>query len=657
MRRLFLVLVALVLTGAPALHAQPACTRGEACPTELRGVWLTNVDSDVLTTRAKIAEAMDHLASRGFNVVFPVVYNGGYTLHPSDVMAATFGESRRVHPAFGGRDVLDELIVEGHRAGLEVIPWFEYGFAASYGADGGHILASKPAWAAIGANGQRVVKNGFYWLDALNPEVQDWMSALVAEVAARYDVDGIQGDDRLPAMAAEGGYSAVNRQQYAADFGGAALPAFASEAGFMRWKAGKLTTWLGHLYRRIKAIDPNLTVSMSPSPYSFGYDEYLQDSPRWLDSAYVDAFHPQLYRYDLAAYRFEAQKALNALPNRARDLPKLAPGILLKAGSQLNGPTYAVEAVRYNRSLGINGEVFFFYEGLRSRNQYVSDSLRKYVYPTPALMPGRTGRWRPPAPLVDELAATAGQSAWQTACIVPGACPADGYGGTTLRVATAASRARAVYRLAVPAAGTYDVYAWTPAFSRNRPNATTAARVVLRTRTRTGDLPLDSTVVTVDQASTTLPAGWRRIGRLAVADGADAEVVVDAGGAADGRDTHTDAVMLVLNRRLSPATVVTPTSASAAPRPPADLFRIEAHPSVVRAGDRVTLRLDLPITADAQINVYDAAGRTVSHRASPRLTASHGIDLSTDGLAPGLYLVEVRAGDAVGHARIVVTGR
>jgi len=47
---------------------------------ELRGVWITNIDSDVMFDRAKTAEAMQFLSDRGFNIVFP----GGLErrLHP-----------------------------------------------------------------------------------------------------------------------------------------------------------------------------------------------------------------------------------------------------------------------------------------------------------------------------------------------------------------------------------------------------------------------------------------------------------------------------------------------------------------------------------------------------------------------------------------------
>src|SRR5689334_19698637 len=95
---------------------------------ETRGVWLTNTDSKVLRSQQRIAEAMDFLAETGFNVVFPVVWNQGVTLYPSQIMQQTFGVE--IHPSFVGRDPLRELIVEARRVGLKVIPWFEYGFAS-----------------------------------------------------------------------------------------------------------------------------------------------------------------------------------------------------------------------------------------------------------------------------------------------------------------------------------------------------------------------------------------------------------------------------------------------------------------------------------------------------------------------------------------------
>ena len=111
---------------------------------KIRGVWLTTAASDVLDSKDNIIEAMKLLADTGFNTVFPVVWNNGYTLYPSDVLKDNFDVE--ISPKFVGRDVLAEVIDAATPLRLEVIPWFEYGFAASFKENGGHIIAKKPEW-------------------------------------------------------------------------------------------------------------------------------------------------------------------------------------------------------------------------------------------------------------------------------------------------------------------------------------------------------------------------------------------------------------------------------------------------------------------------------------------------------------------------------
>ena len=374
-------------TAAPPTPAAARAARPQ--PAEIRAVWLTNVDSDVLTSRRRIVEGLDTLQAWGFNVVFPVVWNKGYTLHPSSVMAATFGEGARQDTAYVRRaapgeppfDPLAAIVEEGHRRGFLVIPWFEFGFASSYQANGGHLLAAKPGWAEHDRDGKLLTKNGFEWMNALHPEVQSFMLSLVREVATRYDVDGIQGDDRLPAMPSSGGYSAFSRGLYAAEHGGAGPPADPLDPAFVAWKAAKLTAFGGRLYRTVKDVNPNLIVSLSPSVYPWSRDEYLQDWPAWIAAGQVDWLHPQNYRYEIARYRTtldEVVAAHRGAPGHER--VRLAPGVLVKAGPRYNGPAYVREALARHRALGLDGEVFFFYSGLGARNQNLGDSLRATFY-------------------------------------------------------------------------------------------------------------------------------------------------------------------------------------------------------------------------------------------------------------------------------------
>ena len=348
----------------------------------VRGVWLTNIDSEILFSDSAAARAIDRVADAGFNTVYPVVWNDGYTLHPSDLMARTFGEAFRQDTVFAaqGRDPLAVVIREARRRGLRVIPWFEFGFSSSYRQGGGHILAAKPEWAARDSAGGILTKNGFEWMNALHPDVRAFLIELVMEVARGYDVDGIQGDDRMPAMPSEGGYSEFTRRLHLEQTG-RPVPDEPREPAFLQWKADRLTEFAVELHRAVKAHDPSLTVSFSPSIHPWSKEEYLQDWPAWIAAGAVDELIPQAYRWDIASYRRTIDDMVEtflAAPGHER--VTLQPGIIIKAGDRFNGWYYVSQALSHNRSRGLTGEVYFFYEGLFEQNGFLADSLRSRMY-------------------------------------------------------------------------------------------------------------------------------------------------------------------------------------------------------------------------------------------------------------------------------------
>ncbi|MBW4666924.1 MAG: family 10 glycosylhydrolase [Cyanomargarita calcarea GSE-NOS-MK-12-04C] len=350
---------------------------------EMRGIWLTTTDSKVLRSHQRIAEAMDFLAETGFNVVFPVVWNKGVTQYPSQAMRQRFGIE--IDPRSFGRDPLAEVVTEAHRVGLKVIPWFEYGFASSYNLNGGMLLAKKPEWAARDCRGNLLNKNGFEWLNSLNPQVQEFLMSLVLEVVKNYDVDGIQGDDRFPALPCEGGYDQITVKRYCQEFG-QNPPENPKDGQWLEWRADILTEFLARLYREVKAVNPNLLVSMAPNIYDWAFKEYLQDSATWLKRGLVDIIHPQIYRRDFKSYKSIVDKLVREQFTPAM-LPKLAPGILMKLGSYRISPEYLLQAVEYNRDRNIKGEVFFFYEGLRENNNALAKALRSGPYAHNAKFP------------------------------------------------------------------------------------------------------------------------------------------------------------------------------------------------------------------------------------------------------------------------------
>lgn len=363
-----------------------------AAQPEVRGVWLTLAGSTVLNSRDNIAAAMRLLRDNGFNVVFPVVWARGYTLWRSARMQQEFGLP--IGEQFGNRDVLAEIVQEARTAGLAVIPWFEYGFASfndGLGAPPGLILQRKPEWRAIGVDGRQVVKNGFYWMNALDTNVQNFITDLVMEVVNGYDIDGIQGDDRMPALPSEAGYDSTTRARYRAETGMDA-PTNTKDQRWLQWRADKLTDWLARLRQTVKARKSSLVFAMSPSPYPFGFTEYLQDNPAWMQRGLVDLLSVQLYRRDFPSYEGLAMQMLTQTP--AGTTRRLAPGILARVDPYIIAPELLAQKIEYNRRIGI-GSVLFFYEALTANNNALAQSLRAGAYRTNVPFPRDTLLRRP----------------------------------------------------------------------------------------------------------------------------------------------------------------------------------------------------------------------------------------------------------------------
>ena len=327
----------------------------------LRGMWVTTAASTALDSRANIKACVQNSKAAGINNIFMVVYNNGSTCYPSTIMQNLIGV--RIRPSFVGRDPLQEMIEEAHAVNIKVHAWFEYGFSSSFSANGGAIVAAQPTWAAKDINGALVVKNGFDWLNAFDPAVQNYMISLFKEVTVNYNIDGVQGDDRLPAVPSSSGYDSYTKNLYFAE-NGINPPTNPLDAGWIQWRAKKLNAFLKRLRTEVKAIKPNILFSMSPSAYPFSLTEYLQDWPTWVDSSWVDAILPQCYRYDIGAYNATINQQKSFYNNPA--VP-FYPGVIVKSGSTLVSDDYLKQMIQKNRASGFKGECFFFYEGVKDK--------------------------------------------------------------------------------------------------------------------------------------------------------------------------------------------------------------------------------------------------------------------------------------------------
>ncbi|MFZ4621903.1 MAG: glycoside hydrolase family 10 protein, partial [Bacteroidota bacterium] len=296
-----------------------------ALPRAIRGVWLTNVDSKALNSKKNIDAAVDHCAKVGINTIFVVTWNKAMTTYPSPIAKSLTGIE--IDTLFRGRDPLKELIESAHRRNIKVIAWFEFGFSTSFKQQGGRIIEVRPDWAALNNERHLVVKNGFDWMNGFNPEVQDFMLKLIMEVVKNYDVDGIQGDDRLPAMPSESGYDAYTVGLYKQQHNGAEPPHDFKDPAWIQWRADLLNRYMERIHAAVKAEKPAMIIAMSPSVYPWSKEEYLQDWPTWVNKGYVDQVIPQIYRYSLDRYIETIDEMLTTQIDKDK-LDRVTPGIL-----------------------------------------------------------------------------------------------------------------------------------------------------------------------------------------------------------------------------------------------------------------------------------------------------------------------------------------
>ena len=308
-------------TALLASAALPACSMGSLvapdaapgdggappAPREFRGAWVATVDNIDWPSRRGLPAAeqqrelramLDRAAALGLNAIVlqvrpacDAVYAS--TLEPwSEVLSGTQGQAP-------GWDPLAMWIDEAHARGIELHAWFNPYRARHPSARGPqaaqHVANRRPAWVRAYAD--------LLWLDPGEPEAMAHSLAVIADVATRYDIDGVHVDDYF--------YPYPEKVP-----GGQADLAFPDDASYARqgpgraradWRRRNVDRFVQAMHERVRAIKPGVKVGISP----FGlprpdrrpagiegfsqYDKLHADVERWLAEGWLDYLAPQLY--------------------------------------------------------------------------------------------------------------------------------------------------------------------------------------------------------------------------------------------------------------------------------------------------------------------------------------------------------------------------
>ncbi|MBW4519001.1 MAG: glycoside hydrolase family 10 protein [Scytolyngbya sp. HA4215-MV1] len=367
---------------------------------EIRGVWITNIDSNVLFKANQLTNAVQELARLNFNTLYPVVWNWGYTTYPSTVMQSVMGNAVDPRPdSLTGRDMLAELVQQAHQNKLAVLPWFEFGFMTP---EDSALAIRHPDWLT-----QKQASNSTtqpdhcpcddgsaqtwmegrwsrVWLNPFKPEVQQFIQDLVLEIVTKYDVDGIQFDDHF-GLPYEFGYDDFTVQLYRQETG-KTPPTNPQDPTWIRWRANKITAFTQRLFRAVKTQKPNVIFALSPNNYEFSLNHSLQDWWAWERAGYIEELVLQVYRDSPQSFLAELNRP-EVLAAR-RHIP-VGVGVLTGLRQRAVSSQQVQEQVQLVRRQQM-GVSFFFYETLWNLTQEpiaVRKAAFQKLFPTPVARP------------------------------------------------------------------------------------------------------------------------------------------------------------------------------------------------------------------------------------------------------------------------------
>jgi uncharacterized lipoprotein YddW (UPF0748 family) len=275
---------------------------------EFRAAWVATVDNinwpskPGLSTEQQQQEAivlLDFLQQHNFNAVILQVRPHADALYKSDIEPWSYyltgKEGKAPDPFY---DPLEFWTTAAHDRGLELHVWLNP--YRAHHPKGDSIISDK---SIIKTNPNLVVylKQGYWWMDPAQKEVQDRTTGVVMDLVKRYDIDGVHFDDYFYP------YAEYNKGEDFPD--SVSWTAYQNGGGALSrgdWRRKSVNDLIERIYKEMKTIKPYVKFGISPfGLWRPGYpesaccfDQYnvlYADAKLWLNKGWIDYFTPQLY--------------------------------------------------------------------------------------------------------------------------------------------------------------------------------------------------------------------------------------------------------------------------------------------------------------------------------------------------------------------------
>jgi len=286
----------------------PAAARSQAATAEGRALWVTRFDYD---SEAKIAYIMESAARAHFNIIYFQARAAGDAYYKSAIepcaalLCGTLGGT----PTY---DPLEVAVREGHKRGLQVHAYLNALTGQAAGIEGKcraipepapgnprHLLLEHPEWAMSDRRGHRLPcpnSEEYVWLYPGFPEVRTRLARVAADIARRYDVDGIHLDRiRYPGTAWS--YDAPSLAEFGRD------PVTHPDE-WLAYRTNLVSRMVKETYDSITAVRPSLVLSAAvwgvyDDKWNWktqrGLEDLMQDPRAWARNGYLDVLVPMTY--------------------------------------------------------------------------------------------------------------------------------------------------------------------------------------------------------------------------------------------------------------------------------------------------------------------------------------------------------------------------
>ena len=286
---------------AEAVAAEPETT----ADTALIGVWIPYMSLIADGTEAGFKENFDAklqvAKDTGATAVFVHVRPFADSLYPSEyelwshILTGTQGEDP-------GYDPLEYMIEKTHAAGIEFHAWINplrisTGLTPAELSEDSFYMKNKEIYPYYFME----YEGGIYYNPA-SSAVRERIADSAAEIAEKYDVDGIHFDDYFYPSADE----EIDSTMYKAYVSNTEEPLPLHE-----WRTANINALIASVYRKIKKVDENIVFGISPQGNLANNEKINADVYTWCaQTGYIDYICPQLYySFENAALPFETALA------------------------------------------------------------------------------------------------------------------------------------------------------------------------------------------------------------------------------------------------------------------------------------------------------------------------------------------------------------